>query len=77
MSDRSNEKIGAIKAYLEASKMLRYYEDPVFSQITTLDLGEVVPFISGMKRLHDRVSVSKAQNDFKSCLTNEVSNFYN
>jgi len=79
MSDRSSEKIAAVKAYLEASKMLRNYDDPsqdpVFSQITNLDLGEVVPSISGPKRPHDRVSVSEAQKDFKSCLTNKVSDF--
>lgn len=57
--------------------MLRNYDDasqdPVFSEITSLDLGDVVPSISGPKRPHDRVSVSEAQNDFKSCLTNKVS----
>ncbi|XP_025193710.1 cytoplasmic aconitate hydratase-like [Melanaphis sacchari] len=75
-TNRSSEKIAAVKAYLEASKMLRNYDDPsqdpVFSQITTLDLGEVVPSISGPKRPHDRVSVSEAQKDFKSCLTNKI-----
>jgi len=75
-TNRSSEKIAAVKAYLEASKMLRNYDDPsqdpVFSQITTLDLGEVVPSISGPKRPHDRVSVSEAQKDFKTCLTNKI-----
>ncbi|KAL5240184.1 hypothetical protein ACI65C_007594 [Semiaphis heraclei] len=75
-TNRSSDKIAAVKAYLEASKMLRNYDDPsqdpVFSQITTLDLGEVVPSISGPKRPHDRVSVSEAQKDFKSCLTNKI-----
>lgn len=59
--------------------MLRNYDDPsqdpVFSQITTLDLGEVVPSISGPKRPHDRVSVTDAQKDFQSCLTNKVNYF--
>lgn len=57
--------------------MLRNYDDPsqdpVFSQITTLDLGDVVPSISGPKRPHDRVSVSEAKKDFQTCLTNKVS----
>jgi len=57
--------------------MLRNYDDPsqdpIFSQITTLDLGDVVSSISGPKRPHDRVSVSEAQKDFQSCLTNKVS----
>ncbi|KAL4113489.1 hypothetical protein QTP88_017103 [Uroleucon formosanum] len=75
-TNRSSEKIAAVKAYLEASKMLRNYDDPsqdpVFSEVTNLDLGEVVPSISGPKRPHDRVSVSEAQKDFKSCLTNKI-----
>lgn len=57
--------------------MLRNYDDPsqdpVFSEITTLDLGDVVPSISGPKRPHDRVSVTDAKTDFQSCLTNKVS----
>lgn len=57
--------------------MLRNYDDPsqdpVFSEVTNLDLGDVVPSISGPKRPHDRVSVTEAQKDFKSCLTNKVS----
>lgn len=79
LSDRSGEKIAAIKAYLEASKMLRNYndpsQDPVFSEVTNLDLGDVVPSISGPKRPHDRVSVTEAKIDFQSCLTNKVSIF--
>ncbi|XP_050543238.1 cytoplasmic aconitate hydratase-like isoform X2 [Daktulosphaira vitifoliae] len=75
-TNRSHEKIAAVKAYLEATKMLRNYDDPnqdpVFSQIANLDLGDVVPSISGPKRPHDRVSVSEAKQDFLSCLTNKI-----
>lgn len=60
--------------------MLRNYDDPsqdpVFSYITILDLADVVPSISGPKRPHDRVSVSQAQKDFQTCLTNKVSELY-
>ncbi len=38
----------------------------------TLDLGSVVPSVSGPKRPHDRVAVSDMKNDFKSCLSNPV-----
>lgn len=59
--------------------MLRNYDDPsqdpVFSEITSLDLANVVPSISGPKRPHDRISVSEAKQDFQTCLTNKVSEF--
>lgn len=56
--------------------MLRNYadasEDPVFSEVITLDIASVVPSISGPKRPHDRVSVSEAKSDFAKCLTDKV-----
>lgn len=79
-TDRNSEKIAVIKAYLEASKMLRNYDDPsqdpVFSEVTALDLSHVVSSISGPKRPHDRISVFEAKDDFLTCLTNKVSQFY-
>ena len=57
--------------------MLRNYDnptqDPVFSEIVTLDLGTVVSSVSGPKRPHDRVSVTNMKADFNACLTNKVS----
>ena len=57
--------------------MLRNYndpnQDPVFSEVITLDLGTVVSSVSGPKRPHDRVSVTDMKEDFLSCLTNKVS----
>ena len=56
--------------------MLRNYndpqQDPVFSEVITLDLGTVVSSVSGPKRPHDRVSVIDMKTDFLSCLTNKV-----
>lgn len=37
-----------------------------------LDLGTVVPCMSGPKRPHDKVAVSEMQKDFKECLGNKV-----
>lgn len=56
--------------------MLRNYDDssqdPIFSEVITLDLNTVVSSVSGPKRPHDRVSVSDMQIDFKNCLVNKV-----
>lgn len=56
--------------------MLRNYDniaqDPVFSEVVTLDLNTVVSSVSGPKRPHDRVSVSDMQIDFRNCLVNKV-----
>ena len=59
--------------------MLRNYDDssqdPVFSEVVTLDLSTVVSSVSGPKRPHDRVSVSDMQVDFRNCLVNKVGIF--
>lgn len=56
--------------------MLRNYgdpsQDPIFSEVVTLDLNTVVSSVSGPKRPHDRVSVSDMQIDFRNCLVNKV-----
>lgn len=56
--------------------MLRNYDeesqDPIFSEVVTLDLNTVVSSVSGPKRPHDRVSVSDMQIDFRNCLVNKV-----
>lgn len=48
-------------------------QDPVYSgDIMTLDLGSVEPSLSGPKRPHDRVDMSKLQDEFRSGLTGKV-----
>ncbi|XP_026685616.1 cytoplasmic aconitate hydratase-like [Diaphorina citri] len=75
-TNRSDAKVAAVKAYLESVKLLRDYsdpsQDPVFSQVVTLDLATVVSSVSGPKRPHDRVPVTDMKQDFLSCLTNKV-----
>lgn len=75
-TNRSEEKIGIIRQYLQATRQLRDYvnesQDPKFTQTITLDLSTVVTSVSGPKRPHDRVSVSDMKQDFKSCLVNPV-----
>ncbi|XP_042212394.1 cytoplasmic aconitate hydratase-like isoform X2 [Homarus americanus] len=75
-SNRDEGKIEQIEEYLKAVKMFRNFmdssQDPVFSEVVSLDLGEVVPSLSGPKRPHDRVSVSSMKDDFHQCLGNKV-----
>lgn len=77
LAGRSDEHIERITKYLESVYMLRNYDnatqDPVFSEVVTLDLGTVVSSVSGPKRPHDRVSVTNMKNDFNACLSNKVS----
>ncbi|CAD0207117.1 unnamed protein product [Chrysodeixis includens] len=75
-TNRSQEKINIIEAYLRATKQFRNYndpaEDPIFSEVVELDLSTVVTSVSGPKRPQDRVSVSVMKKDFQECLTNKV-----
>lgn len=45
---------------------------PCSLQVVTLDLGDVVPSLSGPKRPHDRVAVAGMKEDFLKCLGNKV-----
>ncbi|KAK9879651.1 hypothetical protein WA026_006716 [Henosepilachna vigintioctopunctata] len=75
-TNRDEDKIELIEAYLKATRQLRYYSsgdnDPVYTQEVSLDLGTVVSSVSGPKRPNDRVSVSNMKADFASCLSNKV-----
>ncbi|XP_015175762.1 PREDICTED: cytoplasmic aconitate hydratase-like [Polistes dominula] len=75
-TNRSEEHIAKIEKYLTALHMLRNYEDeqqdPIYSEVISLDLNTVVSSVSGPKRPHDRVSVSDMKEDFKKCLSNKV-----
>lgn len=75
-SNRSDEKVNVILKYLCATNMLRKYDnpdqDPVFSEVVTLNLSTVVSSVSGPKRPQDRVAVSDLKNDFLGCLTNKI-----
>ncbi|XP_063545004.1 cytoplasmic aconitate hydratase-like [Cydia strobilella] len=75
-TNRTQEKIDIIEAYLRATNQFRDYndpsQDPIFSEIVELDLSTVVTSVSGPKRPQDRVSVSKMKKDFQECLSNKV-----
>lgn len=65
-----------VAKYLASVGMLRDYsndnQDPIFSEVVTLDLATVVSSVSGPKRPHDRVPVVDMKTDFLQCLSNKV-----
>ncbi|XP_031786684.1 cytoplasmic aconitate hydratase [Nasonia vitripennis] len=75
-TSRSEEHIERIEKYLKSVRMIRNYDDasqdPIFSEVVSLDLATVVSSVSGPKRPHDRVSVVDMKKDFNACLTNKV-----
>lgn len=76
LTNRDEHHVKLTESYLKAVKLFRDYsdasQDPVYSQVFTLDLATVVSSVSGPKRPHDRVSVSSMKDDFLQCLTNKV-----
>jgi aconitate hydratase len=71
------ERIQIIETYLKSQGLYRVYDgsqpDPVYSgEIMELNLEEIVPCVSGPKRPHDRVEVSKMHEDFKTCMSSPV-----
>lgn len=75
-TNRDERKIKLIEEYLKLTKMLRNFsdekQDPVFTQVVTLDLSSVVSCVSGPKRPHDKVAVSDMKTDFLDGLTNKI-----
>jgi len=75
-TNRDENKVQLMECYLKAVGMFRNYsdesQDPVFSEVVTLDLATVVSSVSGPKRPHDRVPVADMPADFQQCLTNKV-----
>jgi aconitate hydratase len=66
-----------IQGYLEGQGMFVKHDgsqqDPVYSgDIIDLDLGSIEPSLSGPKRPHDRVPMSKLPSEFKEGLTAKV-----
>uniref|UniRef100_H2ZQS9 Cytoplasmic aconitate hydratase n=1 Tax=Ciona savignyi TaxID=51511 RepID=H2ZQS9_CIOSA len=73
---RDKQKIKRVEKYLKTVGLFRDYsnenQDPHFSEVAELDLGSIVPSLSGPKRPHDRVAVKAMKEDFTQCLTNKV-----
>lgn len=77
LTARDDHKIERVREYLKGTGLFRTYGadsvDPNYTgDILELDLSTVVPCLSGPKRPHDRVEMSKMKEDFNSCLSNPV-----
>ena len=77
LTGRDDGQVQLIEQYLREQGMFVKHDgsqpDPVYSgAIIDLDLGSVEPSLSGPKRPHDRVPMSKLPADFKGGLTAQV-----
>jgi aconitate hydratase len=70
LTGRPTETIELVDAYAREQGMFHDAghdgsgEDPVFSELLELDLGDVVPSLAGPKRPQDRVPLSEAKESF-------------
>ncbi len=71
---RLPDEIELVELYYKAQNMFRTNEtpDPVFSSNIELDLGSVVPSLSGPKRPQDRVSLSDMKTTYHEALSAPV-----
>ncbi|HEX4116380.1 MAG TPA: aconitate hydratase [Solirubrobacteraceae bacterium] len=77
LSGRSRERIELVEAYGREQGMWHdeHSEEPTFSDLIELDLGEVVPSIAGPKRPQDRVSLTDAKQAFGESLRGLVPDY--
>jgi len=73
LSGRKRGRIELVEAYAKAQGMYRTRTtpDPVFSDLLSLDLGDVAPSLAGPKRPQDRVPLSNAKEGFAAALAGE------
>jgi aconitate hydratase len=70
---RPKDQLELVEAYAKAQGLWHDpSEEPTFSQVVELDLGDVVPSIAGPKRPQDRVSLSESKTEFREALQNYV-----
>ncbi|MGA9283963.1 MAG: aconitate hydratase [Solirubrobacteraceae bacterium] len=70
LSGRPSERIELVEAYAREQGLWHdeESEEPTYSDLIELDLGEVVPSIAGPKRPQDRVSLTDAKHAFAEAL---------
>ena len=70
---RKRSRIELVEAYAKAQGMFRTNraKDPVFTDTLELDLGDVVPSISGPKRPQDRIALDAAPEAFAFSMEKE------
>jgi aconitate hydratase len=69
MTGRTAEHIALVEAYCKEQGLFHDPdEEPTYSQVLELDLGEVEPSLAGPRRPQDRVPLSDAKNSFLASL---------
>src|SRR5215208_5984062 len=69
MTGRPPERIALVEAYCKEQGFFHDPEDePTYSQVLELDLGDVEPSLAGPRRPQDRVPLSDAKNSFLGAL---------
>jgi aconitate hydratase len=69
-SGRPKEQIDLVEAYAKEQGLWHdeNSEEPTFSDLIELDLGDVVPSLAGPRRPQDRVSLTEAKDAFEEAL---------
>jgi aconitate hydratase len=77
LSGRPPERIELVEAYAREQGLWHdeHSEEPTFSDVVELDLGEVVPSIAGPKRPQDRVALTDAKRAFGQALAGIVPDY--
>src|SRR5215213_5031043 len=69
VAGRPPERIALVEAYCKEQGLFHDPEDePTYSQVLELDLGDVEPSLAGPRRPQDRVPLSDAKNSFLGAL---------
>src|SRR3954454_13602128 len=69
-SGRSKERIELVEAYAREQGLWHdeHSEEPTYTDVIELDLGDVVPSLAGPKRPQDRISLTEAKASFRMAL---------
>jgi len=69
LTGRTDEQVALVEAYTKAQGLWHDpSNEPVYSELLTLELGSVVPSIAGPKRPQDRIVLSNAKEAFAAVL---------
>ena len=73
LTGRSEERVRLVESYAKAQGMYRDAHSPQarYTEIVTIDLGEVVPSVSGPRRPQDRVALADAPAAFLDAFPDE------
>lgn len=72
-SGRAAPRVALVEKYAKAQGLFRTSatKDPVFTEVLTLDLGDVVPSLAGPKRPEGRVALPGVPDGFNLAMANE------